>query len=309
MINKYIRERVESMFSNILNAIINNMQHIKSLKDVPDLSLTEDVKKEMEKVIHNIYIEYQAFMETNMPKYNIFFKPQRGLELASIEYEQGQGYNFYVSDKLYKGNSRKERLFHEFTHIYDMEYLDKEYAYRKYSIRDRTKTHVYTEVHAEQIRFLYMLGCNTVNSAPKNIDHNVMVFDLNGNKISFYECLDRFKKALEKHYVREIKKYHSINKSVVGDIVDKISYYIGALTIYRRYCNYRISELMDLSEIADYWNIEIHKVVNFYCEHDLQNSNIHTLGKYDIYQIGNILVYDLMNNARNKFVIVDDNDN
>ena len=296
------------MLMDLLYIISNQTQGIRNLCDIPDLKIPTDTKKQIENNITEIYSDYKAFMESpDMPDYNLYIKSQHGLELASTMYRKDQGHNLYISDSLLKEPSMKERLFHEFTHIYDSEYLDKEYAYRKYSIRDRTKTHVYTEVHAEQIRFLFMLGCKTVNDTPKNIDHNTEIFDLKGERVTFYKYLNNFKAALEKYYVDKMKTCYSVSKDLIGDIADKISYYIGAFTIYQRYCTYKIDDLIDLSVIADYWNIDIPKIIAFYCEHDLQNSNWKTLKKYDIYQIGNILMLDLMNSAREKFKIIDDN--
>lgn len=127
----------------------------------------------MKATVYEIYKEYQKFMHiTDMPEYKIYIKSKRksyflhSLDMACEEYEQGK-YYLYVSDVAYDINIKKEILFHEFTHIYDREYLYNKYHFSKEGKLADINIHPFTEIHAEQVRFLYMLGCKDINDNPK----------------------------------------------------------------------------------------------------------------------------------------------
>lgn len=294
------------MLFEILTALTEALQPPKSLKDTPNMKISFAQKMKLKKEIYDIYKEYQLFMETSdMPDFNLYFKEQHGLELASTEYIKEQGHNLYISDAIFKEPNKKERLFHEFTHIYDKEYLDKVYAYRKGTKKADRCTHVYTEIHAEQIRFLYMLGCKTVRDIPQNITHNTIIYDLCGKQVPFYDYLKNYKMKMERHYIKDVKKQilkgNILNESAVGDMADKICYYIGALTVYQKYCDYKVDDVMNLSNLSDYWNIDIGKIISFYCTHDLYKPTMQTLDKGEMKDIGDILMYNLIVEARKKF--------
>lgn len=87
-------------------------------------------------------------------------------------------------------------------------------------------------------------------------------------------------------------------------MVDKICYYIGALTVYQKYCNHKVDDVMDLSKLSDYWNIDIGKIINFYCTHDLYKPTVKTLSKSEMKDVGDILMYNLIKEARKKFLKV-----
>lgn len=294
------------MLLEVLTALTEGFQPPQSLKDTPNMKISFAKKMEFENGIYDIYKEYQLFMETSdMPDFNLYFKVQHGLELASTEYVKEQGHNLYISDAIFKESNKKARLFHEFTHIYDKEYLDKMYGFTKGASRSDRCTHVYTEIHAEQIRFMYMLGCKTVTDIPKNITHNTIICDLYGEEKTFYDYLKNYKTEMERHYIKDVKKQilkgNTLNESAVEGMVNKICYYIGALTVYQRYCDYRIDDVVNLSSLSDYWNIDIEKIIEFYCTHDLYKPTISTLGKSEMSDVGDILMYNLIVEARKKF--------
>lgn len=293
---------------NLIKQITDTLQLqlVNSLKDAPDIELSISEMESMKKEIDKIYQEYQAFMETsNMPIYEVHFKEKcnKNLELASIECEHGI-YHLYVSDEIYNSEIKKEILFHEFTHIYDKEYLDKEYRFNKDGDR---KTYVYTEIHAEQIRFLYMLGAKTVNSNLQNVNHNTIVYDMQGNKQSYFAYLQQFKSKLEELYVKDISKTQfkrrTTSKDVVGSMATKFLYYIGAVTIYQRISDYQIDNLMNMKDFDKCWNIKISDVLDFYLKHDLDKSNRSTLKKIDIINIGDIIMCDFLSSAKDKYII------
>lgn len=299
------------MLKEILYGMINNITGANNLEDLPELPMSEQDRKDAEKLIHDIYLEFQSFMEiSDMLKYNLFIKPQRGLELGSVKYVKGEGYNLYVSDTLLKEPSMKERLFHEFTHIYDKEYLDKTYAYRKGNDVCNRKTHIHTEIHAEQVRYLYMLGCKTISDEPTDIDHNILVYNLDGEKKSFFDSINDFKSTLEKRYYTDAQQLkaqgRTIKRSAIEDMVNKIAYYIGALTVYQKYCNYKLDEVMDFSNISDFWNIDLKKMIDFYCSHDIHRPTMKTVPKIEIANMGEILMHELIVEARKIFTISGD---
>lgn len=288
------------MLLDILNAMTQSLQP-KSLKDLPNMVLTLSEEEEMTKTIHDIYEKYQAFMQTtDMPEYQIHFKNRncfsRSLDMACIEYEQGI-YHLYVSNYAYNSNIRKEILFHEFTHIYDREYLYNKYRFGRDGRMADINTHPFTEIHAEQVRFMYMLGCKDVNDIPKGIDHNNIVFDINGKRFTFYNYLEEIKKGtIDRIFVQGVKKLKrqgkKTSKSIIENMVNQLLYYIGALSIYIKYCNYKNDEFMDLSNVADCWHVEIDKVIDLYC-----NNDINTLQKIDIVKKSEIMMCDFVRGA------------
>lgn len=290
------------MLLDILNAMVQSLQP-KSLKDLPNMILTLSEEKEMTKTIHDIYEEYQAFMQTpDMPEYQIHFKSKnknyfsRSLDMACLEYEQGI-YHLYFSDDAYNSNIRKEILFHEFTHIYDREYLYNKYRFGRDGRMADINTHPFTEIHAEQVRFLYMLGCKDVNDIPKGIDRNTGVFDINGKQFTFYNYLKEAKDTIDRIFVQEVEtikcQHKKISKAIIENMVNQLLYYIGTLSIYIKYCNYKNGELMDLSNIADCWHVDIDKVIDLYC-----NNDINTLQKIDIVKKSEIMMCDFVRGAK-----------
>lgn len=290
------------MLLNILNAIGQSLQP-KSLKDSPDLLLTLQDEKVMKETIYKLYEKYQLFMGiTDMPNYEIHFKIKEkncfsySLDFACEEYEHGT-YHLYVSDVAYDSNVRTEILFHEFTHIYDREYLYNKYRFPREGRMADINTHAFTEIHAEQVRFLYMLGCKTVNNIPDSIDHNIIVSDINGRQSSFYNYLKDYKDRIDKIFVQGVEKikqkHEKISKETIENMVLQLLYYIGALSIYTKYCSYKSDELMDLSNLADRWHVDIDKVIDLYC-----NNDINTLQKIDIVKKSEIMMCDFVRGAK-----------
>lgn len=289
------------MLLNILN-IIEKFTQSKSLKDLPDMILTALQEDDMKKTVYDIYEEYQDFMcITDMPEYKIYFKSKgkglftHSLDMAAEEYEQVT-YNLYVSNVAYDSNVRKEILYHEFTHIYDREFLYNKYRFGKEGKLADINTHPFTEIHAEQVRFLYMLGCKNINDNPKGIAHNTVVWDINGKQLEFYDYLKESKDSIDKIFVQGVDKikYHhkKTSKAIIGNMVDQLLYYIGALSIYIRYCNYKNDELMNLSNVDACWHVEIDKVIDLYCSND-----INTLQKIDIVKTSEIMMCDFVRGA------------
>lgn len=295
------------MLMEILYAISNHKQGIKGLPDMPDLNLPTDTKQQIESLIAEVYTNYQEFIEAPLPQYIPHIKSQHGLELASTEYINDR-HNLYISDTLLKLPHRTEILFHEFTHIYDKEHLDKAYAYRKGTNKANRYTHVHLEIHAEQVRFLYMLGCKTISDIPQNVTHKSIIYDLDGKQTTFYDYLHTMKNCIIKEYVTKIQasKRKIIYASTIGNMIDKIAYYIGALTVYQKYCDYKLDDVMDLSIISDFWNINIGTIIEFYCSHDIHRPTMQIIPKIEIANMGDIFMYELPKKAREKYIFKDD---
>lgn len=152
-----------------------------------------------------------------------------------------------------------------------------------------------------------MLGAETVDDKLQNADHNTNVFDLDGNEQGFYTYLKNFKQNLENHYIQEVYKTQfkrmSLSKDVIGSMATKFLYYIGALTIYKRICDYRIEDFTNMEKFDKCWNIKISDVLEFYLNHNLDKSNRTTLKKIDIIRTGNIIMCELLNSAKDKYII------
>ena len=76
--------------------------------------------------------------------------------------------------------------------------------------------------------------------------------------------------------------------------------------VYQKYCNYRLDEVMDLSIISDFWNVNIGEIIEFYCSRDIHRPTMKTIPKIEIANISSILTYELMKKAREKYKILGD---
>ena len=283
----------------ILKLISKYIQTPQSLKEAPETSLTFPEKEMAEKRILKIYEEYQRFMSVNdMPRYKIHFKKKsiETLELASVEYED-EIYHLYISDVANNSINIKGILFHEFTHIYDREYLYGKYRFSKDGNKSNIHTHAFTEIHAEQIKFLFMLGLKDINDTSNNIHHNAMIYNMEDKQSPFYDYLKNYNEKLKDFYSKRInvikKSYQKTTKDKIGSMVDKILYYIGALSVYVKYCEYKIDELKDLNAIQDIWKVSLNEVIDLYC-----NNDIYTLNKSDIINMSEIMMCDFVRSAK-----------
>lgn len=229
------------------------------------------------------YVDYQKFMcISNMPEFGLIYHRLNPLDKAE-EYYQCDMYMLNVYNGAY-GSKLKATLFHEFTHIYDDELFVKKFCISN-SDNTKRKKWVYKEIHAEQIRMLYMLGCTTINDIPQ-INHNTILKGLGSKKISFYDyCIE---------YRNELNNRIDIMKALQNGVlkmnlkqccqdINYILYYIGIISIYKKYCTYDIENVMDLSYVANYLGQGINRLVEIYCE-----NNIEDIQKCTIIESGNI---------------------
>lgn len=288
---------------------------LKNLHSLPVDTFGKNVQEEIGKY----YEEYKLFMgRENLPDYIFSYKKREGIlnkdsyALAELEYINGY-YHLWVTDSAFNRKDRKELLFHEFTHIYDKEYLFEKWRFSKESKLGNSDTHIYTEIHAEQIRLLLMLGANNQFQTNHCVDRFTVIRDLNEENMLFNEYLLQTKKLLIKS-VDDVKKFQLTNRKISEEyllsLLNKIAYYIGALSIYSRYCTYEVDNLMDLSNLSEFWEKDmsvfhsqvvrnISDLINMYCTRD-----IYSLNKMEIANSGTLLMYNWKKNAEDNLHIL-----
>ncbi len=176
-------------------------------------------------------------------------------------------------------------LYHEFTHIYDDEWFAKKHQISN-SDSNTIKKWVYEEIHAEQIRTLYMLGAKSINDIPE-VTYDKLMLESGRKPVSFYDyCMEN--KDIIVNSMNLIKRLSSggitkINIRFCYQLIDYILYYIGIISIYNRYCTYDLDNIMDLSYIADYLGDGVKRLLEIYC-----NDNIEDIPKCTIIESGNI---------------------
>lgn len=130
-------------------------------------------------------------------------------------------YNGAYSDNL------KATLFHEFTHIYDDEVFIKKHCISN-SDNSKRKKWVYKEIHAEQVKTLYMLGYNTISDIFP-IDHNTILRGVGNKKISFYNYCIEYRNELNK----KIDIMKSLQNGVLKMSLKQLSGYKLYFILYR----------------------------------------------------------------------------
>lgn len=239
--------------------------------------------RQVYKKSNQYYTDYQRFMcISDMPDFGLIYHRLNPIDKAE-EYYQCEMYMLNVYNGAYN-DKLKATLFHEFTHIYDDELFIKKHCISN-SDNNKRKKWVYKEIHAEQIKTLYLLGNNTICDIP-TIDHNTIIRGMRNEKISFHDyCIE---------YRDELNKIIDIMKSLQKGVfkmslkqccqdVNYILYYIGIASIYNRYCRYDIDTVLDLSYVANYLGQGINRLLEIYC-----NNNIEDIPKGTIIESGNI---------------------
>ena len=141
--------------------------------------------------IDKAYIDYQQFMKIEkLPQYKFIYTNQKGMTIAEMRYDKQQ-YNLIVADTLADNHKEEVRaiLYHEFTHLYDEEMFVKLYGF---SHMDRNTPYVYKELHAEQVKTLFLLGCKTIDDL-QSINIENKSFFLNGGIYNIYDYLMVYK--------------------------------------------------------------------------------------------------------------------
>lgn len=230
------------------------------------------------------YAEYQIFMQTsNMPEFGLIYHRFNPIGCATENYKFDM-YILNLNNGAYN-DGLKGTLYHEFTHIYDDEWFAKKHHINNNDSTKRKKW-VYKEIHAEQIRTLYMLGAS-VNNNVTEITYDRIMLGMGRKRISFHDyCIEHKETLISSiNFMKAIKKNGKIkiNISFCNKLVDCILYYIGIVSVYKKHCTYDIDNILDLSYIADYLGDGIKRLLEIYC-----NDNIEDISKGIIIESGNI---------------------
>jgi hypothetical protein len=200
--------------------------------------------------VDKAYIEYQQFMKTsNMPKYKFIYSNQKGTTIAETRYENNM-YNLIIADTVrttYKAGAQGT-LFHEFTHIYDEEQLANAYGF---SHDDRNTPYVYKELHAEQVKSLFLLGCKTIDDI-ENVNPENKQFLYKQNLYTIYEYLLEYKIELINNItmIETAKETNTkINMCEFNNIINRIFYYIGTASVYLKYCDKLAFDCLDIQPV------------------------------------------------------------
>lgn len=247
------------------------------------INIIRPFKKVYEKT-QKYYAEYQIFMQTsNMPEFGLIYHRFNPIGCATENYESDM-YILNLNNGSYD-DELKGTLYHEFTHIYDDEWFIKKHHISNNN-STKNKKWVYEEIHAEQIRTLYMLGVSVINNVPE-ITYDKLMLGMGRKRISFHDYCIEHKETLisSVRFMKTINKNGKIKISISFCIklVDCILYYIGIVSIYHKYCTYDIDNILDLSFIADYLGNGVKRLLEIYC-----NDNIEDISKETIIESGNI---------------------
>ena len=186
--------------------------------------------------IKDCYIDYQAFMCTSsMPEYKLIYHRFNPVGRATESYKSDM-YVVNLNNGAYDFNF-KGTLYHEFTHIYDDEWFIKKHCVSNNESTKRKKW-VYKEIHAEQIRTLYMLGFKAINDNPQ-ITYDKLMLGTGRKKISFHDYCIEYRDTLisSVNLLKTLSKNKMIKISInfCSQLVDCILYYIGIVSIYKKY--------------------------------------------------------------------------
>lgn len=291
----------------------------KHITECPDVKMNLVTRSKLEKEIHTVFNEYKKFMNIDqshpyvqhMPEYKLFLKQYtKFVAEGAVKYQDGI-YQLYISEGVFQDGLKKDILFHEFSHIYDREYLYAKWKFPKEPLH-ADYTHIYTEIHAEQVRFLYVLGAANIDESIQKITHNTKVLSLAGEEKEFYVCLSDLKKDIIL-YSNKFKKVQlekkKLNDAPFECITDKIAYFIGAFSVYQNFCKHKLDDLLDFGEITDFWE----KDIRIYDKQSVQNlqqliglccsKELEQLSKSEISDIGTLLMHNWYANAKDNLHI------
>lgn len=221
--------------------------------------------------VEKAYEEYKKFMKvSSMPSYKFKYTIQESTTIAEERYENGS-YYLIVANTLCSNAYRsiaKGILFHELTHILDEEELSRMYGF---SHDDRNTPYVYKEIHAEQIRTLYLLGCETIEDL-KGIDKEKVSFYSGKNLYNIHDYLIESQKELRENikWIELTKQRKAkINMQEFNNVLNRIFYYIGTASIYLKYCDTSAYEELDIKDVWNYYGYNINLLLKEFISNSL----------------------------------------
>lgn len=232
--NKYL-------FSNLL-ININVFVYLK------DIIRGEYYMKKLENIVNKYYSDYQLYIPVkHMESYQLDVKPthEMGLTMAETLKKDGIRYLFlnenFANDIFSSKKIKRWKigiLYHEFTHIADDEIfervgipLSKKYIYR-----------LYTEYHAEFIKTLFLFGIHPFPDNKTEILHTDRI-DSQYGSTSIFDYLKKMKIG----YINDIDTGKMDDMCSFISYFDRLCYYLGAASVYRIFCDYKLNEIMNIT--------------------------------------------------------------
>lgn len=216
----------------------------------------------LKKKIDVVCKEFCSFMKiATIPDYNLLVVQQTGTTIAEEKYERGR-YNLYVSNILdtYYKDLAKGLVFHELTHIIDEEELCNKYNYLH---TERNRPYVYKEIHAEQIRTLYLLGASDLDDIENLHKDNCSFFWVDRRLYKIFDYLQLAKRglvndidAIKEAYIKGQK----FSKEEFNNILSRVFGYIGVASIYVRYCADEDVDELRIDEICQFYGCDLDDV-------------------------------------------------
>lgn len=216
----------------------------------------------MKKKIDMVCKDFCEFMQiSTMPTYNVSVVQQIGTSVAEEKYEHGR-YNLYVSNILdtYYKDLAKGLVIHEFTHIIDEEEICNKYDYPH---TERNKPYVYKEIHAEQVRALYLLGASNVDDVENLHKENCAFFWPDRRLYNICDYLQLTKKGLQND-IDAIKEAHlkgeKFSCEEFSNIITRILGYIGVVSIYVKYCSDGDADIFRIDDICQFYGCDLESI-------------------------------------------------
>lgn len=221
--------------------------------------------------VEKAYTDYQKFVKVSkMPTYKFKYINQQGTTIAE-ERNENNIYYLIISNKLctneYKSTA-KGILYHEFTHILDEEELINKYGF---SHNERNTMYVYKEIHAEQIKTLYLLGCKNIDDL-ESIDKDKISFQYKNEMYNIYDYLIEYQGELRNNIelIENAKNSKiKINIYEFNNIFNRIFYYIGAASIYLKYCNPNAYDALDIKDVWEYYGFGMNYLLKEVVKNDV----------------------------------------
>lgn len=208
--------------------------------------------KRLEHIVNNYYNDFQMYMLIkNMESYVLDIKPINEMKYVMAETIKKDSVRFLFLNERFADDLLSSKiverwkigiLYHEFTHIADDMILErsavplgKKYVYRSY-----------IEYHAEFIKTLYMFGIYPFSDGKIRISHMDKI-DSQYNNVSVYDYLNKLKTG----YIKDIDVNKMSDRDSFISYYDMLSYYLGAASVYRMFCDFNIDVIMDITGFVD----------------------------------------------------------
>ncbi len=133
----------------------------------------------------------------------------------------------------------------------------------------------YKELHAEQIKTLYLLGCKTIDDLESiNVDNETFMYG--GKLYNIHNYLMEYKKEFSRN-IATIERAKSTNTKIdmfeFNNMLNRILYYIGTASIYLKFCDTTAFGELSIQDIYDYYGCDLELLIRVLLE---QSIGFHT---------------------------------